>query len=328
MENKELCKNLRREFGKNGWALLVYYGIMNVMVSMVMVADMLFAVVNAMLSGQSGEQLAGTIENSILESAMSNGWGYLIACLFGAWLLLLWKKKDFCRHTIWKTGRPMKVGAFFASVCVFISGQALFQLVAPVIEWLLNLVGISAMDAIESATMSADSFSMFLYLGLFAPVFEELLFRGLILRTMEPFGKKIAILTSAFLFGMFHGNIIQIPYAFAVGLVLGYVAVEYSIGWAMVLHMINNLVLADTLPRLLQGLPDYLSVAVFDIIIWGCTVAALIIGAVNWRRALAYLRAERMRPEYLKSFFTSPGILVFTILMILIAVLPLLMQLL
>ena len=60
---------------------------------------------------------------------------------------------------------------------------------------------------------------------------------------------------SALLFGVFHGNLVQIPFAFLVGLVLGYVAAEYSLGWCILLHWINNCVLGMLLERwpLAQG---------------------------------------------------------------------------
>jgi membrane protease YdiL (CAAX protease family) len=259
---------------------------------------------------------------------MSNGWGYIATCILGGIILLLWKKKDFCFKIIWKTGRPLKLGSFFSITAIFISGQLVFQVLAVILEWLLNLLGLSLMDSMEAASASADTLSMFLYMGLFAPVFEEVLFRGLVMRTLEPFGKKFAILASAYLFGIFHGNLIQSPYAFAVGLILGYVAMEHNIGWAMVLHMINNLILGDSLVRLTAGLGAGLSDLIFWIIIIGCGIASVLI-LIRKRHAVArYFASGRMHPICLKCFFTAPGVLAFTALMVgnmlLILLLPLL----
>ena len=127
---------------------------------------------------------------------------------------------------------------FLTILCVFAGGQMVFQLVTGILESLFNVFGLSILESLN--TVSTDTPSMYLYAGILAPITEELLFRGLILRTMEPFGKKFAIFTSAFLFGMFHGNLPQAPFAFAVGLVLGYTAMEYSIGWSMALHMFQQ----------------------------------------------------------------------------------------
>ncbi len=58
--------------------------------------------------------------------------------------------------------------------------------------------------------------------GFFSSTVEEFLFRGIILVQMERFMKpNTALLLSALLFGVYHGNLVQGIYAFAVGAVLG-----------------------------------------------------------------------------------------------------------
>ncbi|MCD7755862.1 MAG: CPBP family intramembrane metalloprotease [Firmicutes bacterium] len=301
MDEKEIRRGLRKEFGRTGWALLVYYLVMNAAVALVMVVEML----SAMLSESADAYWSG-----------ESGWGYALAIGIGAVLMLLWKKREFCLRTIWKAEKPMHVGSFFQLLALFISAQALFQLLSYALELLFNQMGLSISESVEAASASSESLSMFLYLALLAPVSEEILFRGLILRTLEPYGKRFAILGSAFLFGMFHGNIVQTPYAFAVGLVLGYVAVEHSIVWAMLLHMINNLLLGDTLPRLTQFLPTAVSDGIFAALIWGSALAAVIILLVRRRDISAYRRADPIHPWCAQSFFGSAGVITLTVVMV------------
>jgi membrane protease YdiL (CAAX protease family) len=183
------------------------------------------------------------------------------------------------------------------------------------------------MPVLENVAGDTDTFSMFFYVCFLAPVFEEILFRGLILRQLEPYGKKFAILASAFLFGMFHGNLVQTPYAFVAGLVLGYVAIEYNVIWAMVLHMINNLLLGDTLARLTGSLPELAQQIIFAVVIWGFAIAALVILICQRKKIAAYFRSEQNHPLCMRSFFTAPGILALTVLMIVNMLLPFLLQL-
>lgn len=311
MHKQAVCKNFRREFGIPTLALLIYCGIVNAAVILVAIVD---AVIFAIASIQSGVGV-DVLEDAIANRIMSNGWGYIFASLIGFMAMVMWKKPHFCFVEIWKADRPMRLGSFAALTCIFISGQAIYQLGTEGMEWTLNFFDMSFMESLESATVVPDSLSMFLYLSLAAPVFEEILFRGLILRSLQPYGKKFAIFTSAYLFGMFHGNIIQSPYAFAVGLVLGYVAVEYSMGWAMVLHMINNLVLGDSLGRIIQFLPVMAQEWIFLAVIWGCAVAACLVMIVKRKELIAYMRSGRMHPWCLKSFFSSPPVIIFTCVM-------------
>lgn len=70
---------------------------------------------------------------------------------------------------------------------------------------------------------------------------EEFLFRGLVQSNLRPFGRGVAIVGSAVLFGAMHQNIQQIFYATVAGLVLGYLyEVTDSIWCGILLHLMNN----------------------------------------------------------------------------------------
>jgi len=72
------------------------------------------------------------------------------------------------------------------------------------------------------------------------PFFEELIFRGAILRHLVPFGVNFAIVTQAVLFGLWHLNLYQGIFAVPMGLILGYVAYHFSLKWSYALHALNN----------------------------------------------------------------------------------------
>ena len=90
-----------------------------------------------------------------------------------------------------------------------------------------------------------------------APVFEEIFFRGLILSTLRkgiPTGW--AIFLSAVVFGVAHGQILWMAYAFIIGLVFAYVAVKTgSIAASMVLHILFNF-FGDVVGRFIPELPN------------------------------------------------------------------------
>lgn len=323
-ENKQIRKQLRREFSKSGWALLIYYGVMNVSVSLIAVLSVLGIMMHTILS--SGMTPA-VMEQLLMESILGNGWGYLLAIIIGCVWMFLWKKKEFCLKTIWKPGKPMTIRSFFMILPVFMVAQAVSQLMIPLLEWLLGLMGISLADSMEAASGSADTFSMFLYICVLAPISEEILFRGLLLRELEPYGKRFAVLASSFLFGIFHGNLVQTPYAFLAGLVLGYVAMEHNVIWAMVLHMINNLLLGDTLVRLTGFMSELVQQIVFAVMIWGLAIVAVVLLIRKRRGVAAYFRQGKMHPLCLTSFFTAPGVLALTAVMIGNMLLTLLLQL-
>ena len=90
-----------------------------------------------------------------------------------------------------------------------------------------------------------------------APVTEEYMFRGAMLRTLSKYGSGFAIVASAFAFGMMHGNMGQTPMAFLIGLVLGYVAAKSgNIRQSIFIHFVNNVI--ASLPQILHYfMPDW-----------------------------------------------------------------------
>lgn len=75
------------------------------------------------------------------------------------------------------------------------------------------------------------------------PLGEEFAFRGILLGKLRKYNDGFAILVSAVLFGMMHGNIVQIPFAFIVGLALGFIVVKTnSLLPTIIIHFINNFI--------------------------------------------------------------------------------------
>ena len=85
----------------------------------------------------------------------------------------------------------------------------------------------------------------YLALGIIAPLSEEVVFRGAILRSLlEKFSKPwTAIAISALLFALIHLNPAQMPHAFVVGLLLGWMYWRTgSIIPGVLFHVVNNTV--------------------------------------------------------------------------------------
>lgn len=309
MDEKQRKRALRIDIGSYGWAMLIYYFLMNACVAVAMMLEMVWRMSRQMSEGD----FSGTWAMDV-NALAGNGWGYLLACVLAVLFIRIWKGREFFSG-MWKTDQNMIPGTFWRLLCLFISGQLLFQICAAIQESVLNIFGLSVLEPMALATGHSDTFSMFLYTGLAAPVVEEIIFRGLVMRGLEKYGKRFAVLISAILFGLFHGNIVQSPYAFAVGLVLGYTAMEYNILWAMVLHMANNLVLGDTIVRLTQGLGEIFSALVVQGLILVCTAAAAVSLIRRRKQVLRYHRAEPLDWSCWWAFCTAPGMIVMFILM-------------
>lgn len=92
--------------------------------------------------------------------------------------------------------------------------------------------------------------------GVVGPVFEELLFRGLVFGELRKIATvRLAIVIQALIFGIYHINPVQGTYAFLIGLLLGYIYYRSSsIVAPMIVHVTIN-TSSVVAGRLLSGVP-------------------------------------------------------------------------
>lgn len=103
-----------------------------------------------------------------------------------------------------------------------------------------------------------NTFLLFVYTFVLVPlipaVFEELLFRGVIMRGFSEWGKTTGVILSAAAFALAHGNTSQLVYQFLLGLAIGFLVIETrSLGVGMLAHFANNffvqvLAIVETIP--------------------------------------------------------------------------------
>lgn len=316
MTDKQINAWLRRRFREIGWALVGYYVLVNILAVVVSAVDV---AKQALWNLAVGEPLMSLD----MDAVMNNAWGYIAAIAVSLLILHGWKGREYWKREVFVKNRSMTVPVFACMLCFCMGAQLLSSLWVTALELVLNLFGMSAMGLLESVSGSTESFSMFLYMGIFAPVSEEILFRGYVLRTLRPYGKRFAIFGSALLFSLFHGNLLQIPYAFLAGLLLGYVTVEYSAGWAVVLHVFNNLVLAEGLGRLTAGLSE-MTAGMLQMALFGGALLVSLAVLLRKREQIAqYRRGEWIDRRCVKCLLTNSGVLILTAVMLVNIVLSL-----
>ena len=134
----------------------------------------------------------------------------------------------------------------------------------------------------------------FLTAGIVAPIVEELIFRGLVYRrTKKMTGTIAAAILSAALFGVFHGNWVQAPYAFIIGIVAVFVYEKFkSIVAPIMLHMSANILSVLIMTLASSDTPtvdslnidtlSYVSSLIIFIFITG--VLAAVFGVIIWNK--------------------------------------------
>ena len=174
-----------------------------------------------------------------------------------------------------------------------------------------------------------------------APVFEELIFRRILIPRLLPYGEGMAIFMSALLFGLMHGNFQQFFYATLVGLVLGYVFVRSGKWWlCMIMHAIFNFIggIVPTLIQMLvspelmdammsltfenvedfetigtlamESLPGLILLLVYDLVLYGAAITGLVLLIKNRRKLHLEPTSCPLPRGYKKGpAFGNPGII-------------------
>lgn len=99
----------------------------------------------------------------------------------------------------------------------------------------------STYSALQYPSSTFDVVMIFIGSALVPPLIEEFALRGVLMQSMRKYGNLFAIITSAFVFGVFHGNAVQIPFAFLCGLVIGYAVMATESLWTgVIIHALMN----------------------------------------------------------------------------------------
>jgi len=232
-------RDVRRDVRNCALFLFFFYAV-NVTASIIY--EVAYAASNPAASEGLVQMAASGADPQALGDAMGGGeigMMAIIGIVAGGCVFLIPRGKRFFTDVALPAAEPMTPRLFIGLVLVMEAIQLVYGLIVTLIDYLLP-EGLSLGDSYDAAMEGLVTPLGMLYVILVGPVFEELIFRGAIMGSLRRYGDNFAILFSSLLFGFYHALMLQIPFAFVLGLLLGYVAARWSLRAAIALHMINN----------------------------------------------------------------------------------------
>lgn len=240
-------------------------------------------------------------------------------------ILVFYKKQKIAFLPTVKTHQQKLSFKQVAIIIVLLLGcQFVFNQVANIFEVALNVIGFSAKKEVELATVGHHSIMYFLYAAFMGPLVEELVMRGGIAYRLQKYGKVFSIIFSAIVFGFFHMNFVQGVFAFLVGIMLAYIAIEYSFGWAVFFHILNNFGFNLILGTFMTSMVGEAQVETISLTIMSIAAAASVILLGMYRKQIIqYVQENRTAKGTYKVAFSSVLGGVFFIICIIVALLGL-----
>ncbi len=322
MEQTQLMttkKSVRKDGSRAGWTTL-WYALISMGISMIWMIGETIIRAGIRTQGIMDTAEQDRIFDEVLDELIELSGTYMIVgVLVGLAFLFLFFRKSGIAKTMFRSEQKMTPARFAGLACVFFGGQLVFQGGYMLMEAGLNLIGYTAESSMEMATGGSQSISMFLYAGIIGPIVEELVYRGFAMRCLEKHGKLLAVVVSSILFGVMHGNLPQAVFAFCVGLVLGYVAIEYSIVWSIILHILNNMVLGDLMSKALEGCSEQVQNIVGYSVLGVFFLIGMIVVIRSRKEIAAWIRENRWEKPRMRWITTTVGMLLFIGLHLLLA---------
>ena len=240
-------------------------------------------------------------------------------------ILVFYKKQKIAFLPTVKTHHQKLSLKQVAIIIVLLLGcQFVFNQVANIFEVALNVIGFSAKKEVELATVGHHSSMYFLYAAFMGPLVEELVMRGGIAYRLQKYGKVFSIIFSAIVFGFFHMNFVQGVFAFLVGIMLAYIAIEYSFGWAVFFHILNNFGFNLILGTFMTSMVGEAQAETISLTIMSIAAAASVILLGMYRKQITqYVQENRTAKGTYKVAFSSILGGVFFIICIIVALLGL-----
>ena len=247
---------------------------------------------------------------------------------------LVIRKMPSCRPTNVRTSVKSVFGYMMVGMLFMYVGNAVSTGLMTRIEAML---GREVENSISSLLMGSDYIYAVVFVGLIGPFAEELIFRKLLIDRLSPYGNATAILFTSIIFGLFHGNLYQFFYAFALGVIFAYIYVRTGkMIYSTLLHVFINL-FCGVLPAYLMSLlgegdqssVGYLAenmlpvmlITIYELLMLAMTVA----GVVILLRSLRSIRLDKGSVRFPKGragdviFFNAGTVALITVSILVVA---------
>lgn len=225
------------------------------------------------------------------------------------------KKMSIPQSTeIMNLGRPIGAVDFLLAVVAGLGFCMLANMATAYFSVFMQIFGIELTSPDLAMPEGVGGFLInVLRVSIVAALTEELSLRGYVMGNLRLFGDKFAVIASAIVFALMHGNLIQAPFALIAGFALGYLSIKTGSMWtAIVIHALNNL-LSLVVSYSADVLGDDTVNVLYTFVVYGLILAGIISFALL-RKRLDTLRLTNEsnildeRKKY-RAFFLNPAML-------------------
>ena len=271
-QRAEKIRAAKREIRPMAWTIVLNVLIVNVLIVAAIVvyfyAQHFNELLNYFAENQDFDLYTARVYETLANFLLSDQYSDFVSILqMVVPIIALWPIWHYARkHKLNPLEREpvtqLGVGGFAELFAAMLGINVIGSLGVLLTETLFNGAGYSIiLDVIPDDT-PLSHWLLSIYAVTLAPLTEEYVYRGVVLKHLRRFGDHFAILASSILFGLMHGNLSQILSACLIGYFLAYVRIKTGSWWVCVLlHAANNLY-----ALLMSELTDSLSLTMANLV--------------------------------------------------------------
>ncbi len=137
---------------------------------------------------------------------------------------------------------PIRAGKFIVAAIMCMGALYLGNIIGVIFTTIIGMLkGGIVQNHLANITQSCSLWTILIATVVCAPIVEEYVFRKLIVDRTVRYGQGTAVVLSGLMFALFHGNLNQFIYAFALGLILAFLYVKTgNLKITIAIHMVVN----------------------------------------------------------------------------------------
>ncbi len=245
----------------------------------------------------------------------------------------------------------MKPLAILKAFCMCYTLLIASNLIGTVITTVIGIAkGSPIENPVENLALETSIPVLFIFTVICAPIFEELFFRKFLVDRTIQYGEVPCMLVSGLMFGLFHGNLSQFPYAFTIGAFFAYIYIRTGrIVYPIILHAIVNFMgsiagvivlkavdydalmqisITGSEEEMLNGLlamftdKGFLILMIYEVIVITIVIVGLVLWILHFRKFRFEVREEELpKGNRFATVLGNPGMIAFSAIWLIMIIL-------
>ena len=218
-------------------------------------------------------------------------------------------------------GKPQDKTSFVLAVVSGVGFCMLASIVTSYFIFFLGLFGVELSSPdIAMPKGTVGIITSIIRVVVVAALAEEIALRGYVMGNLRKYGDKFAIIISATVFAVIHGNLIQAPFALIAGFAIGYFTVKTGSLWTgIAIHAVNNFI-STAVSYAMDYIGEETANLIYVFILYGLIAAGFIsFRAFRKRTENVYLYRDSLMmstSEKAAAFFLNPAMIISMVYML------------